>query len=67
MADHERTTPYVKLGASICGIAFVMVIIFAIFARDYLNITIPIVWAFVVLGIVLGFFQLKSDTKSKGK
>ena len=52
-------SPFVALGASLGGILLVIVALFLIFASDKAVFLSSIAWAFVVLGIVLAFFQYK--------
>ena len=62
MAKKECHEPsqFVKLAGSIGGILLVVVIMFLIFAQAFIVYLIPIAWAFVVLGCVLGFFQYQA-------
>lgn len=53
----------VGIAAILGGIIFLNVMFFLIFARDQLGLLIPITWAVVVLGLILGllyYLSLKS-------
>lgn len=63
---HE-TNDFVKLAGSLGGIFLVIVLFFLIFAQEQAAFLVAIAWAFVVLGIVLGAFQLKTMQKSRKK
>ena len=52
----EDKNPFVAIGASLAGIFMVIAVLFLIFAKDQLNILVPIVWAFVIMGVFLGLF-----------
>lgn len=43
---------FVSIPASLAGIFLVLTVLFLIFANSQLGLLVPIVWAFVVLGIV---------------
>ncbi len=63
----KEGNPFVTL-AAVCGGMFLVVTLFVlIFNKENSGVLIPIVWGFVVLGIVLGAYQLKSlrDPKKK--
>jgi len=44
--------PFVAIPAALGGIFLVITLMFLIFANSQLGLLVPIVWAFVVLGIV---------------
>ncbi|MFA5953089.1 MAG: hypothetical protein WC812_00690 [Candidatus Pacearchaeota archaeon] len=68
MRNKERgASPYVQIAWSLGIIFLIVVLIFAIFAKDSMVFLNSIVWAFVVLGIVLGAFQYKENNPSKSK
>ncbi len=55
---------FVKIAGAIGGMLLVIIAIFVIFAKELMASVLPsIVWGFVVLGIVLGSFSLKSTKK----
>lgn len=56
----EQSSDFVKLGGSIGGLMIATVVVFLVFASGSLEVLVPVAWAFVVLGIVLGFFQYKA-------
>ncbi|MGM5480777.1 MAG: hypothetical protein ACQESE_00020 [Nanobdellota archaeon] len=60
----EYSSEFVKLGGSIGGLMIATIVVFLIFASGSLEILVPLAWAFVVLGIVLGFFQYKAIATS---
>jgi hypothetical protein len=49
--------------ASTLGIFLVLAVLFLIFAKDRLDLLVPIVWAFIVLAIVALFFAYKAMKK----
>ena len=61
---HEGN-PFVAIGASLAGIFLVIVLFFLIFAKEFALYLVPIAWAFVVLGIILGFFAYLSMKNRK--
>ena len=61
----NEKSQFVAIGASMMGILMVIFILFLIFAREQLALMIPITWAFVALGGLLGFFQFMADRKKK--
>ena len=64
MKENNEPTNFVKLASVIGGIFLVVVIMVLIFAREALVFVFTsAVWAFVVLGIVLGAFQYKAMKK----
>lgn len=62
----QQPSDIVKLGGSIGGLMIATIVVFLIFATEHIELLVPLTWAFVVLGIVLGFFQYKAIVKSKG-
>lgn len=57
---------FVALGASLGGILLVVIALFLIFADNAtLDVLIPIVWGYVVLGCALGFFNYLSIKNKK--
>jgi len=64
--DYEPSQ-FVKLAGALGGIFLVITLFFLIFAPDQAAFLATIAWAFVVLGIVLGAFQLKALQKPKAK
>jgi ABC-type transport system involved in cytochrome c biogenesis permease subunit len=44
--------PFVAIPSAMAGIFLVITVLFLIFANSQLGLLVPIVWAFVVLGIV---------------
>ena len=64
MKDNNDPGNFVKLASVIGGIFLVVVIVVLIFAKDQLVFVFTSgVWAFVVLGMVLGAFQYKAMQK----
>ncbi|MFP4118760.1 MAG: hypothetical protein ACLFTH_01780 [Candidatus Woesearchaeota archaeon] len=63
--EEERSSDFVKLGGSIGGLMIASVVLFLVFASEYIELLIPLAWAFVVLGVVLGFFQYKAMATRK--
>ena len=63
----DYTSQFVKLAGTVGGIFLVILVLFLIFAKEHLVMVTGIIWAFVVLGLGLGLFQLiafkKTDTK----
>ena len=60
MKDNNDPGSFVKLASVIGGIFLVIVMVVLIFAKEALIFVFTsAVWAFVVLGIVLGAFQAK--------
>ena len=55
----SEKNPFVAIGASLGGIILVMVILTMILAKESFALLIPIVWAIVVLGIVMGAYAYK--------
>lgn len=56
-----NVSSFVKLASVLGGILLLVVALFVIFARAQIEELVAIAWAFVVLGIVLGYFQYKSE------
>ncbi|KYK25427.1 hypothetical protein AYK26_06175 [Euryarchaeota archaeon SM23-78] len=59
MSKKEKTVdkiPFVGIPSSLGGIFLVIVVLFLIFAKESMWILVPIVWAFVVLGVFTSFF-----------
>ncbi|NQU98575.1 hypothetical protein HQ533_03840 [Candidatus Woesearchaeota archaeon] len=55
---------YVALAGVLGGILLVVLVLFVILAKEMMVTALPtVVWGYVVLGIVLAFFQFKSDKK----
>jgi len=48
--------PFVAIGGSLAGVFLLIVLFFLIFAEESAALLVPIVWGFVILGIVLAFF-----------
>jgi len=67
MAGKNDKNAFVAIGASLGGIFLMIVFLFLIFARESAGYLATIVWAFVVLGIVLGYLAYKSQYLSRGK
>ena len=66
--SNQQPSDIVKLGGSIGGLMIATIIVFLIFASEHIELLVPLVWAFVVLAIVLGFYQYKAiatSTKEK--
>ncbi len=63
--EHKEPSDFVKLAGALGGIFLVITLFFLIFAPDQAAFLTTIAWAFVVLGIVLGAFILKSQQKPK--
>ena len=61
---HEGN-PFVAIGASLAGIYLVIVLFFLVFAKESAMYLVSIAWAFVVLGIILGFFAYLSMKSKK--
>ena len=64
--DYEPSQ-FVKLAGALGGIFLVITLFFLIFAPDQAAFLATIAWAFVVLGVVLGAFQLKALQRPKAK
>ncbi|MBW2971748.1 hypothetical protein KY359_01805 [Candidatus Woesearchaeota archaeon] len=56
---------FVSIPASLAGIFLAITVLFLIFAKESLGLLIPLVWAFVVLGIVALAFAYKSQAPKK--
>lgn len=56
---------FIAIPASLGGIYLAIVVLFLILAKDQLEQVIPIVWAFVVLGVVALYFAYKSEVANK--
>lgn len=64
MKEHKESSDFVKLAGVLGGIFLVIVIVVLIFAKEMLVFVLTnAVWAFVVLGIVLGAFMSKAKKK----
>jgi len=64
MKTCKEPSDFVKLAGTIGGILLTIIVLVLIFAKDQIVPIIPLIaWPFVVLGIVLGMFQLKSQKK----
>jgi hypothetical protein len=48
----KEGNPFVAIPAVLGGIFLVICVLFLLFGREQMGILVPIVWAFVVLGIV---------------
>ena len=60
----EKANDFVKLAGTIGGIFLVVVVMVLVLAREALvYVFTSAVWAFVVLGIVLGAFMSKANKK----
>ena len=59
----EKDNAFVSIGASLAGIYMVIVIMFLTLAKYQIDILVNIAWAFVVLGVFLGFFAYLSRKK----
>ena len=60
----KEPNDYVKLAGALGGIYLVIVLITLIFAKESLVFVFTnVIWAFVVLGIVLGAFMAKGKRK----
>ena len=58
----------VGLAGVVLGILLVVIIMFLIFAKEAMVTVLPtIVWAFVILGMVLGLITLKEKPNAKKK
>ncbi|MBW2976001.1 hypothetical protein KY347_00990 [Candidatus Woesearchaeota archaeon] len=63
-AKNAEPSDFVKLGSALGGILLAIIVLFMLFAKEMMLTVLPtIVWAFVVLGIVLGSLQYKSQKK----
>jgi len=64
MKQNEKTNDFVKLAGTLGGIFLLVVIVVIIFAKESLVFLLTNgIWAFVVLGIVLGAFMSKVKKK----
>lgn len=64
MSNHKEPSDFVKLASVLGGIFLVVVMVVIIFAKEALVFVFTsAVWAFVVLGIVLGAFMSKAKKK----
>jgi len=64
MKEDKETNDFVKLAGTVGGIFLVLVIVVIIFAKESLVFLFTnAIWAFVVLGIVLGAFMVKVKNK----
>lgn len=62
--DILESSDFVKIAGAIGGMLLVIIVVFVIFAKKMMASVLPsIVWGFVVLGIVLGMFSMKSKKK----
>lgn len=57
----DQKNPYVGIAASLGGLFVAVVAIFAIFANSSIGSTVPIAFAFALLGIFLGHFASKKQ------
>ena len=55
--------PFVAIPSALAGIFLVIVVLFLLFAKESLGLLIPLVWAFVVLGILAMMFAFKAMKK----
>ena len=55
--------PFVAIPSALAGIFLVLAALFVFFAKESLGLLVPIVWAFVVLGILAMMFALKAVKK----
>ncbi|MBN1377170.1 hypothetical protein JW949_02445 [Candidatus Woesearchaeota archaeon] len=68
MMKNTDSNDYVKLAGTLCGIFLTLAIIMAIFAKESLVFVLTnTVWAFVVLGVILGAFMSKTSRINKKK
>jgi len=51
--------PFVAIPSAMAGIFLVLAVLFIIFAKDSLGLLVPLIWGFVVLGIVAMFYAYK--------
>ena len=60
----KETSDFVKIAGAIGGMLLVIIVLFLVLAKEMMVTVLPtIVWGFVVLGIVLGMFSMKSKKK----
>jgi VIT1/CCC1 family predicted Fe2+/Mn2+ transporter len=55
--------PFMAIPSALAGIFLVLAVLFLLFAKDQLALLIPLVWAFVVLGILAMLFALRAMKK----
>jgi len=65
MKKKEDRGDFVGIGASLGGIFMIIVIVFLAMAKDKIDLIVPIAYAFVVLGVFLGLFQLFALRRKK--
>lgn len=64
IGGNKMKSDFVKLAATLGGIFLLIVIVVLIFAKEMLVFVLTnTVWAFVVLGIVLGAYMSKAKKK----
>ena len=66
MKDKEccnDNNPFVAITAVTGGIFLVLAVLFLIFASSRLELLVPIVWAFVILGVMVSLFALLAVKK----
>jgi hypothetical protein len=59
----DDTSDFVKIAGAVAGIYMIIAVMILIFAKDSIQLLIPIAWAFVIFGIALGLFQYLSNIK----
>jgi len=59
----NENSPFVGICASTLGIFLVVAVLFLIFANSQLEMLVPIVWAFIVLGFFAMLFAYKAMKK----
>lgn len=61
--QNKDTNAFVKLAGVLGGVLVVIIIFVLIFAKEQIFVVAnTVVWAFVVLGVVLGAFILKAQS-----
>jgi hypothetical protein len=65
--NRSDKTPFVAIAGSTGGIYLVIVIIFLIFSGPNAGLLVPLAWAFVVLAVMMGYFQMKVMVKGNKK
>jgi len=65
MKDDKENNPFVAIAAVTGGIFLVLAIVFLIFAKDKLDLLVPLLWGFVLLGVLISFFALLSAKKKR--
>ena len=62
---YEDKNPFVGIAAVLGGLILVVIAMFLIFAEQMVGVAVGLAWAFVVLGIFLGFFAFMAGKKKK--